>query len=117
MAMDVQESRAESYAPPRHDAGLRSSQGTWQFDEVDTAERAAFGLGFVMPVDAEQVARVHVPQAHALERLFHFGRDFGRVLHLGEGGDDDLLLAGALDGAGAAVFVDGKVNCGHLGNS
>ncbi len=30
-------------------------------------------------------------------------------------GDDDLALAGALDGAGAAAFVDGEINCGHFG--
>ncbi len=26
---------------------------------------------------------------------------------------DDIALAGALDGAGAAVFVDSKINYGH----
>jgi hypothetical protein len=31
--------------------------------------------------------------------------------------DDDLALAGALDGAGVAVFADGEINCGHLGTS
>ena len=30
-------------------------------------------------------------------------------------GDDDLALAGALDGAGAAVLMDGEVNLGHFG--
>jgi len=30
-------------------------------------------------------------------------------------GDDDLALAGALDGPPPAVFVDGEVNLGHFG--
>ena len=114
----------EPLAHQHHDAGLDAGQRGGQFEVVDAAKPAAaissircpaFGLRLVFPSDAEQVARVHIPQADFLERFLDFGRDLGRVFHLGEGGDDDIALAGALDGACAAVLVDGEVNGGHFG--
>ena len=66
-----------------------------------------------MPVDSKQVPRVNVPESDALQFLLNFRRNFGRVFHLGISGDDDVALFGALNGAGAAVFVNGQVNCGH----
>ncbi len=93
----------------RRDAGQRGRQ----LERVHPAEPAAAGLGFVMPVDAEQVARVDVPHPDLRQLFFYFGGDLGGVFHLGVGGDDDVALAGACDGAFAPLGVDGQVNGGH----
>jgi hypothetical protein len=66
-----------------------------------------------MPGDAEQVARVNVPESDALQFVLYLGGDFGRILHLRVSGDDDVAFAGALDGAGAAGFVNAEINGGH----
>jgi hypothetical protein len=60
---------------------------------------------------------MHVPQANAFEFFLDFGRNFGRVFHLGIGRDDDILLASTLNGADTAILLDGQINCSHLGNS
>ena len=83
---------------------------------VDSAKPAAAGFGLVVPVDAEQVARVDVPQPDLRQFFLDFRRYFGGVFHLGVGGDDDIALAGAGDGALAPLFVDGQVNGGHGGS-
>jgi len=42
---------------------------------------------------------MNIPQDQSGQVFFYFRRDLGRVFHLGIGGDDDIALAGALDGA------------------
>jgi hypothetical protein len=44
---------------PRFAAGDRR----WQFDKIDIAELSAFFFWFVVPVDTEEVSRMHVPKA------------------------------------------------------
>ena len=66
-----------------------------------------------MPVDAKEIARVNIPESDSLQFFLDFRRNFGRVFHLGISGDDDVALFRALNGAGAAVFVNGQVNCSH----
>ncbi len=66
-----------------------------------------------MPVDAEQVAGMDIPQTDALQLLLHICRDPGRILHLGIGGDDDVSFLGSLDGIRTARLFDGQVNGGH----
>ncbi len=70
-----------------------------------------------MPGDAEQVARVDVPESDTFQFLFNFGRNLRGVFHLRVSGDDDIALAGALHGSGAAGFVNGEINFAHGGFS
>ncbi|HRQ24177.1 MAG TPA: hypothetical protein PLF42_12190 [Anaerolineales bacterium] len=67
----------------------------------------------ILPADTEKIAGVDVPKSDAFQFFLNLCRDFGRVFHLGIGGDDDIAFLRALDGAGAAVFVDGQVNGSH----
>ena len=99
--------RGEPLAHQHHDARRHPGQAGRQFEIVDPAEPTAAFLGLIFPGDAEQVARRHVPQSDLGQFFLHPGRDFGWVFHLGIGWDDDILLAGALDGAFAAVFDNG----------
>ena len=59
-----------------------------------------------MPVDAEQVARVNIPEADTLQFILYFRGNLRRVFHLCIGGDDDVALFGAFDG----VFAAGLIN-------
>jgi hypothetical protein len=93
----------------RRDAGQRGGQ----LERVDLAEAAAAGLGLVVPVDAEQVARVDIPQPDLRQFFFDFRRNFGRVFHLCISRDNDIALAGAGNGALAPVGMDGQVDGGH----
>ena len=72
--------------------------------------QAAELLGLVVPVDAEQVQGVDVPQADAGELGLDLLGDEVGVLHLGDGGDDDMVLLGLLDIVLQAGFVDGQIN-------
>ena len=75
----------EPLAREAHDARLGSGDGSRELDEVDAAELAARLLGLVVPVDAEEVARMHVPETDGLEVALHRLRDRGGVAHLGVG--------------------------------
>ena len=63
-----------------------------------------------MPVDAEQVHGVNVPQPGMRQLFLDLLRNQIRVLHLGDGRDDDIVFLGLLDIVGKAFTVDGKVD-------
>ena len=77
-------------------------------------EQAAALLGLVLPGDAEQVQRVHVPQSHVLELDLDLLGDGLGVLHLGDGGDDDVVLLGLLDVVRQGLLVDRQVDLAHV---
>ena len=97
----------EPFPHQNDDAGIDSGQLSGQFHVVDAAELSAAIDRLILPSDAEEVARINIPQAYALQLLFHLVRDQSGVFHLRKGGDDDIALAGAFDGVGTAVFLDG----------
>jgi hypothetical protein len=99
-------SRGEPLADEADDAGLGAGDGAGDLDVVDVAERAALFLGLVVPVDAEQVAAVHVPQAYVLELILVFLGNLGRVAHLLVGRKDNALLLAALDVLLAGLLVN-----------
>ncbi len=92
----------EELSHQHEDARLDPGQLARQFDEVDAAETAAGRHRLVLPGDAEEVARVEVPEADPAEFSPDAGRNDAGVRHLAVGGDDDVALATAADG----VFED-----------
>ena len=60
----------------------------------------------VVPVDAEQVARVGVVRADLGQGVGDPGRDPGRVGELGEGGQDDAGGPEVRDGAVTGAWID-----------
>ena len=74
---------------PRLDAG----EGGGQLDIIgNIAEQTAGFLGFIFPRDAEQIDGINVPQPRYLELFLDFLRDQLGMLHLLDGGDDDIIL-------------------------
>ena len=73
-------------------------------------EQAALLLGLVVPGDTEQVHGVHVPQAGVAELGLDLLGDQVGVLHLGDGGDDDVVLLSLLDIVLQAGLVDGQID-------
>ena len=72
--------------------GLYAGQAGGDLDEVYAAIGAALHSGLVMPGDAEQVQRIYVPQADLFEAFLYLLGNQIRILHLGEGGEYDLVL-------------------------
>ena len=102
--------RGEPLADEAEDAGLDAGQGAGQLDVVHAAELAAVHDGLVVPGDAEQVQGVHVPEAHVLQSFLHLIGDQLGVLHLLEGGQDDVVLAGDFDVSFQSFRMDGKID-------
>ena len=100
----------EPLADDGEDARLDAGQFGRKFQIIHAAERAAAGDGFIVPVDAEQVQRIHIPQADVLETGFDRVGNQRRILHLLVGGDDDVALARTLDRPLAAIGLDGEIN-------
>ena len=73
-------------------------------------EQAALLLGLVVPGDAEQVHGVHVPQSGVAELGLDLLGDQVGVLHLGDGGDNDVVLLSLLDIVLQAGLVDGQID-------
>ena len=63
-----------------------------------------------MPVDAEEVHGVNVPQTGVRQLFLDLFRNQIGVLHLRDGRDDDIVFLGLLDIVGKAFFVDGQIN-------
>ena len=76
----------------------------------DRLEQAAGLLGLVVPGNTEQVHGVHVPQAGGGELGLDLLRDQIGVLHLSNGGDDNVVLLGLLDVMLQANLVDGQID-------
>ena len=104
----------EPFAGQHHDAGLDSGQFGGQHQMVDPSVAAALGRGPVLPGDAEQIEGIEVPQSHRGETFAHPGRNQGRIAHLGEGGDEDVLFPRALDRVIQAFGMDGQVDHGGV---
>ena len=73
-------------------------------------EETAGLLGLVLPGNAEQVHGIHVPQTRVAQLRLDLLRDQLRILHLGKGGDDDVVLSGLLDIMLEADFVDSQID-------
>ena len=93
------------------DAAGHSGQLGRQLDVVGhRLEQSAGLLGLVLPGDAEQVQGIHVPQAHVLQLHLDFLGDSLRVLHLGNGGDDDAVFLGLFNIVFQALLVNGQID-------
>ena len=96
---------------PAGDAGERRGQ----LDVVGhRLEQSAALLGLILPGDAEQVQGIHIPEAHGLQPLPDLLRDGLRVLHLGDGGDDDAIFLRLAEIVLQARLVDGQINHTYL---
>jgi hypothetical protein len=102
----------EPLADDHHDSRVDAGDLLGQFDVVDAAVAAAASRRLVVPVDAEQVNRVQVPQADVGQVTLDGVGDEGRVALLLEGRDDNVAFAGALHGALQGLLVDGQVDHG-----
>ena len=71
---------------------------------------AAEFLGFVLPGDAEEVQRIDVPQSHVFQLVPDGAGNGFRLLHLGDGGNDDIIFAGLFDVSVQTLSADGKVD-------
>ena len=100
----------EILAHHQQDLCLHAGQLGRQDDIVRLSEESARFLRFVLPGDAEEVQRIHFPQAHMLQLLADFLRDGLRILHLRNGRNDDILFLCPLDVIGSSLFVDRQVN-------
>ena len=76
----------------------------------DRLEQAAALLGLVVPGNTEQVHGIHVPQAGGGKLGLDLLRDQIGVLHLSNGGDDNVVLLGLLDVMLQANLVDGQID-------
>ena len=76
----------------------------------DLLEQAAALLGLVVPGNTEQVDGIHVPQAGMAQLGLDLLGDQVGVLHLRDGGDDDVVLLGLLDIMLQANLVDGQID-------
>ena len=97
------------------DAAGHAAEGAGDLHVVGhLLEQAAALLGLVLPGDAEQVYRVHVPKAGVRELRLDFLRNQLRVLHLRKGGDDDVVLPGLADVVRKPGPVDSQINLTHF---
>ena len=80
----------------------------------DRLEQTAGLLGLVVPGNAEQVDGIHIPQTGVAQLGLDLLGDQVRVLHLGDGGDDDVVLLGLLDVMRQTDFVDGQIDFTHV---
>ena len=98
----------EPFAHHGDDPAGYTGEGGGQFDVVgNRLEEAAGLLGLVLPGDAEEVQGIHIPEADVLQTGLHLFRNSLRVLHLGDGGDEDVMLFGLFDVIGQALPADG----------
>ena len=77
-------------------------------------EQTALLLGLIVPGDTEQVHGIHIPQTGLGQlSLDLFGDQVG-VLHLSDGGDDDVVFLGFLDIVLQTGLVDGQIDFTHV---
>ena len=111
---DLMAAGGEPFAGHRQNAAGNAGNGRGDLHVVGglLIQTAGF-LGLVVPVDAEQVDGVHVPQTGlgklCLDRL----RDQVRVLHLRDGRDDDVIFLCLLDIVLKAFLVDAQIDLTH----
>ena len=80
----------------------------------DRLEQTAGLLCLVVPGNAEQVDGIHIPQTGVAQLGLDLLGDQVGVLHLGDGGDDDVVLLGLLDVMRQTDFVDGQIDFTHV---
>ena len=101
----------EPLAGHGHDAAGYAGQLAGDLHIVgDLLEQAAALLGLVVPGNTEQVDGIHVPQAGMAQLGLDLLGDQVGVLHLRDGGDDDVVLLGLLDIMLQANLVDGQID-------
>ena len=111
---DLVRSGREPFADGSDDARLDPGQRRGELDVIDAAVKAAFRLGLVMPVDAEKVGRVDVPQADLFQLVLDAGGDLARVLHLGERRQDNAPFTATLHCFGQDLLVNLHAHCNLL---
>ena len=92
-------------------AAGNTGHGGRNFDVVrGLLVKAAGFLCLVVPVDAEEVHGVNVPQTGVRQLFLDLFRNQIGVLHLRDGRDDDIVFLCLLDVVCQTFFVDGQIN-------
>ena len=92
-------------------AAGNAGHGGRNFDVVrGLLVKAAGFLCLVVPVDAEEVHGVDVPQTGVRQLFLDLFRNQIGVLHLRDGRDDDIVFLCLLDVVCQTFFVDGQIN-------
>ena len=106
--------RGEPLARHGEDAALDAGQLGRDLNIVrHFLEQATGFLGLVLPRDAEEVERVDIPQANALELFLDLLRDGLGMLHLRDGRNNDVVFLGLLDIVRKARLVDSQIDLAH----
>ena len=105
----------EPLAGHGHDAAGHAGQLAGDLHVVgNLLEQAAAILGLVVPGNTEQVDGIHIPQTGVAQLGLDLLRDQIGILHLSDGGDDDVVLLGLLDIMLQTHFVDGQIDFTHV---
>ena len=104
----------EPLAAKDDDAGLNAGKGAGDLDKVGIAKLAAELGGLVTPGNTEQVQGVDVPKSDVGQLILDLIRDQIGILHLRDGGKNDVVFLRALDGVLQFVAIDGQIDhCAH----
>ena len=82
----------------RNDTGIDAGQFGGELKEIDATIGATAGDRIVVPVYAEEIQRVEIPQANIRQAALYYVRNQLRVLLLFECWDNNSALTGPLDG-------------------
>ena len=112
---DLVAAGGEPLAGHGEDAAFHAGNGGGDLHVVrDLLEQAAGLLGLIVPADAEQVDGIDIPQTRVRQLFLDLPGDEVRVLHLGDGRDDDVVFLGLLDVVRKAFLVDGQIDFTHV---
>ena len=84
--------RGEPLPHQGQNPGRHPGERGGKLQHVHRSKAAAVRDRFVVPGNPKEVTGMHFPQPDMPEFLFDFGRNQSRVLHLGEGGQDEVPL-------------------------
>ncbi len=110
---DLVRAGGEPLALEHDDTSIDTRQFLGELEVVDRPVSATVGDGLVVPRDAEQVAGIEIPQAHALQLFLDVVRRETRIPHLGERRDEDVALPRPVRCRVEGRLVDGQVD--HAG--
>ena len=97
-----------------NDAAGNAGQLAGDFHIVgNSLEQTALFLGLVLPGNTEQVDGIHIPQTGVAELGLDLLGDQIGVLHLSDGGDDDVVFLCLPDIVLQSGLVDGQINFTH----
>ena len=103
--------RGEPLACHGEDAALDTGEDAGDLHIVgDGLIQAAEILSLVLPSDTEEVDRIHIPQAGICQLCLDLLRDQIGILHLCEGGDDDVVFLGLGDVVCKTLLVNGQID-------